>query len=174
MERVILVGFMGCGKTTLGKKLANKLSLPFIDSDSDIEKRYQQSIGELFTRYGESHFRETERQFIDPLFEESAFVLATGGGMPCFGDNMELLKQLGTTFYLERSPKELVNRLIQSKTKRPLLEGMSADELTNYVERKLAEREIYYHQADFTLGRDEQNVNAIQKILHHLTPLQKS
>ena len=165
---------MGCGKSTLGKKLANKLDVRFIDSDSDIETRYQQSIGELFTRYGESHFREIERQFIEPLFDETAFVLATGGGMPCFSQNMEMLNELGTTFYLERSPKELVQRLIQSKTKRPLIEGLSESELLNYVENKLAEREGYYHMADFTLGRDEQNAETIQKILHHLSPLQKS
>ncbi len=174
MQKVILVGFMGSGKSTLAKKLAAKLSLPFIDSDKAIEAHYNKSIGELFAEHGESHFRDLERHFIETLNTEENFVLATGGGLPCFGKNMEVLNNLGATFYLERSPKELAHRLINSKEKRPLLEGLSEEELLHFISEKLAQREEYYRLAHFTLDRDEQDAETICNLVHLLQPLQKS
>lgn len=165
---------MGSGKTTLGKKLASKLSVPFIDSDQAIEAHYQKSIGELFAENGETCFRDIEKNFIESLGIEGAFVLSTGGGMPCYGNNMELLKELGVTFYLERSPKELAHRLINSKQKRPLLEGLSEDELLSFITEKLAIREDYYRMSHFTLDREEQDVKTITQMVDLLHPLQKS
>lgn len=174
MKRVVLVGFMGCGKSTLGKKLANRLNIPFIDSDAEIEQYYKKSIGDIFSEYGESHFREIEKSFIKTLKNKSEFVLATGGGMPCFGENMSLLNEIGTSFYLQRSPKELVNRLMNAKKKRPLLEGLTDEELTSFVETKLSMREEYYRKATFILDRTEQTVDFIQQTIHLLHPLQKN
>ncbi len=170
MKRVILVGFMGCGKSTLGKKLANKLEIAFVDSDLEIENHFQKSIGELFAEHGESHFREIEREYIDALDLRDDFVLATGGGMPCFANNMEQLNKTGTTFYLERSPKELANRLANAKKQRPLIEGLNKDELLGFIESKLGEREEYYKKADIVLGRNEQTPEAIMSLLKHLHP----
>lgn len=175
MKRIILIGFMGAGKTTLGKKIAKKMDLPFIDSDREIEERHQKSIGEIFTENGESFFRTLETDFITSLQTKDEFVLATGGGMPCFGKNMELLNQLGTTFYLERSPKELANRLFNAKTRRPLIDGMEQEELVSFIEEKLSIREEYYKSASVVLGRNDQTVSIIEEFANLLHPhLQKS
>lgn len=175
MKRVILIGFMGAGKSTLGKKIAKKMDLPFIDSDRVIEERYQKSIGEIFAENGESYFRTLESDFITSLENKDEFVLATGGGMPCFGKNMELLNELGTTFYLERSPKELANRLFNAKTRRPLIDGLEQEELVSFIEDKLSLREEYYKAAQVILGREDQTVHVIEEFANLLHPhLQKS
>lgn len=170
MKRVVLVGFMGCGKSTLGKKLAKKLEVPFIDSDKEIEEYFQKSIGELFAEHGESHFRELEREYIDALELREDFVLATGGGMPCFANNMDKLNKTGTTFYLNRSPKELAHRLANAKTQRPLVAGLEEEELLEFIEDKLKNREEYYKKANVVLGREEQTPEGIMLFLEHLHP----
>lgn len=170
MKRIILVGFMGCGKSTLGKKLAARLDIPFIDSDTEIEQHFNKSIGEIFSEHGESQFRELETEYIKALDLRDDFVLATGGGMPCFGNNMGLLNQIGTTFYMQRSAKELTHRLINAKKKRPLIVGMDEEELLSFVENRLLLREEYYIKSTVVLNRDEQNPDAIQNYLNHLLP----
>lgn len=170
MKRIILIGFMGSGKSTLGKKLAKRLSIPFIDSDAEIEKEYNKSIGELFGEYGESHFREIEAHFIRSMYSRESFVLATGGGMPCFHANMSLLNNLGTTYYLERSPKELMNRLTNAKQQRPLIAGLAEEDLLDFIENKLSEREEYYKQASIVLSREEQTVDALERFTLLLHP----
>ena len=168
MQRIILVGFMGCGKSTLGKKLANRLNIPFLDSDEEIEKGVLMSVGEIFGAHGESRFREIETEFIDTLDDEGDFVLATGGGMPCFNKNMDKLNKLGTTFYLERSPKELANRLRNAKTQRPLIDGLSDEDLLKFIEDKLSEREESYKQSAFVLSREEQTPKQIEEFMRLL------
>ena len=163
---------MGCGKSTLGKKLANKLNIPFVDSDTEIERIYQKSIGEIFGEHGESRFRMMEKEFIDSLSEQKEFVLATGGGMPCHNNILEQLNELGTTYYLERSAKELANRLANAKAKRPLIEGMSSEELQFFIEEKLEERKEYYRGANVILGRDDQEVKALLSLVNLLQPHQ--
>lgn len=163
---------MGCGKSTLGKKLANKLNIPFVDSDTEIERIHQKSIGEIFGEHGESRFRMMEKEFIDSLSEQKEFVLATGGGMPCHNNILEQLNELGTTYYLERSAKELANRLANAKAKRPLIEGMSSEELQFFIEEKLEERKEYYRGANVILGRDDQEVKALLSLVNLLQPHQ--
>lgn len=170
MKRIILVGFMGSGKTTLGKKVANRLQVPFIDSDIEIENHFKKSIGELFAEFGESHFREIEREYIDALDLRDDFVLATGGGMPCFADNIDRLNAIGTTFYLERSAKELTHRLAHAKTQRPLIEGLEESDLLEFIEAKLQEREESYRKANVILARNEQTPEGITSFLGHLHP----
>ena len=172
MQRVILIGFMGCGKSTLGKKVAKRLNIPFIDSDTEIERLHHLTVGEIFGKFGESGFREMEVEFIKSLDNQSDFVLATGGGMPCFDRNMELLNGLGTTFYMDRSAKELANRLKNAKTKRPLLEGLNDDELLEFIEVKLAERDEFYKQSQVILNREDQTPEAIIQLIHLLHPRQ--
>ena len=163
---------MGCGKSTLGKKLANKLNIPFIDSDSEIEKTHQKTIGEIFGEQGESRFRMMEKEFIDSLDTQEEFVLATGGGMPCYNNVLEQLNELGTTYYLERSAKELANRLVNAKSKRPLIEGMSIEELQFFIEEKLEERKEYYRNANIILPREDQNAAEMVAFINLLQPHQ--
>lgn len=170
MKRVILIGFMGCGKSTLGKKIARQLDVPFIDADKEIEKAHKLSIGEIFGKYGESGFREMETEYIKGLSCQGEFVLATGGGLPCFNKNMEFLNQLGTTFYLDRSAKELANRLKNAKTQRPLLAGLNDEELLDFIEVKLKERDDYYKLAKVILNREDQTANEIVNLVNLLHP----
>lgn len=146
------------------------MEIPFIDSDNEIENHFQKSIGELFAEHGESHFREIEREYIKALDLRDDFVLATGGGMPCFADNMEKLNKTGTTFYMERSARELANRLANAKKQRPLIAGLQEDELLEFIENKLNEREEYYRKANVILQRDEQTPTEIMSLLKHLHP----
>jgi shikimate kinase len=169
MQRVILIGFMGCGKTTLGKKIARQLNIPFIDSDTEIERLNQLSIGEIFDQFGESGFREMETDFITSLENRGGFVLATGGGMPCFGYNMELLNKLGVTYYLDRPAKELDNRLKNSKIQRPLLKGIAEGELLEFIELTLTKRDEYYKQSQVILCREDQtpvDIIRLSRLLH--------
>ena len=174
MQRVILIGFMGCGKTTLGKKIARQLNIPFIDSDIEIERLNQLSVGEIFGQFGESGFRKMETDFISSLDERGDFVLATGGGMPCVGRNMELLNELGVTYYLDRPAKELVHRLQNAKVKRPLLEGIVGNELLEFVELKLTQRDEYYKQSQVILCREDQNSADVIRINGLLHPHQRN
>ncbi|MFT5779339.1 MAG: shikimate kinase [Crocinitomicaceae bacterium] len=175
MRRIILVGFMGSGKTTLGKKIAQSMGIPFIDSDQEIEEHFQKSIGEIFTENGESYFRTIETEYIEALDLRDEFVLATGGGMPCFDRNMSMLNEIGTTFYLNQSPKELAHRLSHAKFPRPLIEGLSEDELLPFIEDKLSAREEYYKMATIVLDQDEQTAETIEHLTELLLqPLQKS
>jgi len=171
MKNVILIGFMGAGKTTIGKKLARMLDYEFIDSDELIELQQAMSVGQIFASRGEGYFRELERNLIQELSSWDAnFVLSTGGGMPCFADNASQLKNLGSTFYLKRSPKELAHRLKNAKIERPLLHGMEEQELEQYIEAKLGEREEYYKTADFVLDRDQQDAKSILQLFQILHP----
>lgn len=164
MNRIILIGYMGSGKTTLGKKLANKLGVPFYDSDKMIEEKEGASIADLFVNHGEAYFRERERELIRQ-FSAGEFVLATGGGLPCFFDNMEKLNRLGHTIYLRRSPAEIAFRLKHAKVQRPLLMDLTEDELLPFVSNKIAERELHYLHSKTILHRDEQSVDGILNAL---------
>jgi shikimate kinase len=155
-KNIIFIGFMGAGKTTLGKKVARRLSLPFVDVDAEIEKRIGLSIPQIFETYGEAHFRALERTFIHNIAPDFQAVLSTGGGLPCYQNNMEILLKLGQVFYLRRSAKELVNRLSKNKAQRPLLADLSDDEMLDFVNQKLEEREKFYKQAHWIPDRTQQ------------------
>lgn len=163
---IILIGFMGCGKTTLGRKLARQLNYEFVDADDAIEERYKISIKDIFAKYGEAHFRKLEREFILSLKGKENIVLSTGGGMPCFGDNMQLLNEAGTTFYLQRSVPELAYRLFHAKKSRPLIQGKNHDQLVDFIGNLLPRREEFYLKAHHILNRDQQTPVFIQFLLN--------
>jgi shikimate kinase len=164
-KNIILIGFMGCGKTTTGKKLAAKLNIPFIDSDHEIEQETNLSISELFHQHGENHFRALEMTFIQSLATRQPFVLSTGGGTPCFNQNMELLNTLGLTIYLKRSPKELTQRLVNAKIERPLIKGKSQAEILEFIEATLEVRELQYSQAHLIVNREEQQISHLLDLI---------
>ena len=144
---IFLIGYMGSGKTTLAKKLASKLELPFIDTDDEIVKQIGMSITEYFQLHGEEKFRELERKQLLKTAQQNAIV-STGGGSPCFFDNMQWMNENGISVYLQMSPKSLFDRLSQSKpNKRPILIGKTEEELFNFITEKLTEREPFYQQA---------------------------
>ena len=145
---IFLVGFMGSGKTTWGKKLANALELPFVDLDHEIVAHIGMTIPEYFEQYGEASFRQLESEFLAKQ-ENRLAIISTGGGTPCFNDNMEWIKNNGISLYLYHTPKSLWSRLSQSDVnKRPVLKGLTGDQLFEFIETKLAERAYYYDQAD--------------------------
>lgn len=168
MAVIILVGFMGCGKTTLGKKLAKQLNYEFMDADTAIEQQNNLSIQEIFAQQGEARFRELEREFILSIKNKKNVVLATGGGMPCFGDNMKLLNESGITLYLQRPIPELVHRLVNAKKIRPLIQGKNEAELTDFITELLPVREVFYLQSKYVLTREQQNILFIQTLLNSL------
>ncbi len=151
--RIFLIGMPGSGKTNLGKKLAENLKLSFIDLDKVIGKREQMTIPEIFERHDEDYFRKTESQALKKAgLSEDDFVMATGGGAPCFFDNMDFMNKEGMTIYLKISEEELTNRLGKDDSVRPLLQGEGA--LQDKVCNLLHTRCRYYEKADVTCESD--------------------
>lgn len=146
-KHIILVGFMGSGKTTIGKLLAAELGLPFIDSDETIEQQEGKTITRIFEESGEDAFRKMEQDFIISLENKERSVISIGGGMPCFDDNMDRLKALGKVFYLNVSLMTLTQRLMNNRENRPLLADLSQNELSAHVFERLTNRTVFYRQA---------------------------
>lgn len=151
MIRIILIGYMGAGKTTVGKALAAELGVPFYDLDWYITMRYHRSVSEIFAERGEEGFRDLERRMLHEAAEFENIILSCGGGTPCFFDNMEYMNSLADTVYLKATPDVLAMHLRMGKGKRPLIEGKSPEELEAYIRTSLAEREKFYNQAKYTL-----------------------
>jgi Shikimate kinase len=147
MKRIFLIGYMGAGKTTLGKALARRMNLSFIDTDLYIENRYHKKISEIFASEGEERFRDIERRILLEISEFEEVVVSTGGGLPCFNDNMTTMNDNGITVYLETSEEELAARLKVSKNVRPVLKNRSGSELVDFIKENLHIRRKYYEQA---------------------------
>ncbi|WP_102407594.1 shikimate kinase [Parabacteroides bouchesdurhonensis] len=173
MKRIFLIGYMGAGKTTIGKVLSKRLGLSFIDLDCYIEGRYHKTVGQLFAEKGEESFRDIERRMLHEvaLFED--VLVSTGGGAPCFFDNMEFMNGCGTTVYLQASVEELVKRLELCKHTRPVLKGRSGDELKAFVADSLEKRNPCYEKASVIFDAEvmltdadvEAIVAALEKVL---------
>ena len=148
MKRIFLIGYMGAGKTTLGKMLAQRMNLSYIDTDHYIEKRYHKKVSEIFASEGEERFREIEHRILLEISEFEDVIVSTGGGLPCFNDNMSIMSKLGTTVYLETSEEELAARLEVSKNVRPVLKNRSGSELVSFIKESLDKRRTFYEQAD--------------------------
>ena len=151
MIRIILIGYMGAGKTTVGKALAAELGVPFYDLDWFITTRYRRSVPEIFAERGEEGFRDLERRMLHEAAEFENIVLSCGGGTPCFFDNMEYMNSLAETIYLKAEPEVLAMHLRMGKGKRPLIEGKTPEELEAYIHESLRVREPFYKQAKYTL-----------------------
>ena len=144
--KVFLIGFMGCGKSTKAKQLANKLGCPVIDLDAEIVASEGNTIAEYFAENGEAAFRELESKTLQTFAYPETCIIATGGGLPCFFDNMDWMNANGKTVYLQMSPPQLVSRL-HNREKRPLLKGMDDEQLLSFIETKLTERNQFYTKA---------------------------
>lgn len=147
MERIFIIGYMGSGKTTVGKRLASLLALSFVDLDAYIENKYRKTVPALFAEKGEEGFRKIENQSLLEVAEFENVLISTGGGTPCFFDNMEVMNRAGVTIYLEAHPEDLADHLLASKTVRPLIAGKSREELIPFITGHLARREFHYKKA---------------------------
>ncbi len=142
--RIYLIGFMGCGKSSLGRRLARRLEYPFIDIDNEVERLSGSTIPEIFSSKGEEEFREMEKGVLQSTLDIQKAVIATGGGTPCYSDNMDFMLGNGITVYLKMSPASLSHRLEYARRKRPLIGNMKGERLLSFIESKLIEREEYY------------------------------
>lgn len=166
--KIFLIGFMGCGKTHWAKILSEKLHIPFFDLDEKISEHKGKSIPEIFASEGEEHFRLLEKDVLYLLTESHEnFVMATGGGTPCFYNNIDYLKKQGTVVWINCSTECLYKRLIKEKDKRPLIASIPDEELKSYIIKKYSSRKIFYQQADVILPEEEITIeNFVDKIFH--------
>jgi shikimate kinase len=167
--RIILIGFMGSGKTHWGKQVAHRLQLPFFDLDEELVKAEGQSVTDIFAASGEEYFRLKEKETMEKLVEDNeSLVLSCGGGTPCFFNNIDYMKKVGIVVWLNTHVDVILQRLLKEKAKRPLIKDIDDDQLRTYIIRKLNERRMYYEQADVTLDKEDAiSMNDfIQTVLH--------
>lgn len=174
MIRIFLTGYMGAGKTTLGKAFARKLNLPFVDLDWYMEERFHKTVGELFVERGEAGFRELEKNMLHEVGAFENVVISTGGGAPCFFDNMDFMNRNGKTVFLNVHPDVLFRRLRVAKQQRPILQGKQDDELKEFIIRALEKRTPFYSQAQYVFNADElEDRSQIEKSAEKLRDLLK-
>jgi shikimate kinase len=164
--RIYLIGYMGSGKSTLGKRLAKYAGLQFVDMDHYIEERNCKTVPQIFAEEGEEEFRKKERKALEELSEVTGVVIATGGGAPCFFDNMELMNRSGETVYLNIAPEILAERLKKSKTDRPLIKGKSRKELKQFIDETLKERDVYYSKARYRITRPDIDMKELLEMVN--------
>lgn len=162
-KHIFLIGFMGSGKTTVGRMLSESTDRPFIDLDHLIEDEQGKTIPELFEALGESGFRALERQALRTCERKNPSVVSTGGGLPCFYDSMDVMKHMGATIYLKTSPVELARRLQPEAAKRPLLKGVVLEQLPAHIASMLSKRESFYLQADYVIETDGLSDTAVMQ-----------
>ena len=151
MRRIILVGYMGSGKTTVGKALSKETGMMFYDLDWYIESRMRKSVSQIFAERGEEAFRTIEYNMLHEVAEFEDVIISCGGGTPCFFDNMDYLNQQGDVVYLKATPETLYKHLLMAKVERPLLKDKSPEELIAYITDHLKERAPFYEKAHYTL-----------------------
>lgn len=164
--KIFLIGFMGSGKTHWGRLLSQKLSIPFFDLDAQVEEHAGKSIAEIFASEGEEHFRLQEKDALHIITEShDSFVMACGGGSPCYFNNIEYMNQAGTTVWINTALDTLFERLVKEKEKRPLIKKLSDEQLKNFISKKFADRKIYYEQADIKMDDEPMQ---LEKLIHKL------
>ena len=151
MTRIILIGYMGAGKTTVGKALSKELGIPFYDLDWYIENRRRKTIPQLFAEVGEEGFRKIEYNMLHEVAEFEDVIISCGGGTPCFFDNIDYMNQQGQVVYLKADPEVLYKHLLMGKTERPLLKGKSPEQLIAFIKEQLTQRELFYNRANYSL-----------------------
>ncbi len=168
--KIVLVGYMGSGKTTIGKGLAKALDIKFLDLDSYIERALRMKVAGIFEEKGEIYFRKQEHFFLkEVLVTNKDFIVSTGGGTPCYSGNMDvMLQNSDAVIYLKVSIPELVNRLAKEKEHRPLLKDKDDEALTEFIAKHLFERSAYYNQATHTVNCDGKSVTTLVEELKSL------
>jgi len=159
------LGFMGCGKSYIGSRLAVHLDYDFVDLDTYIEKKINKKIGDIFTDEGEDKFRKIENISLKEMVKYDNAVIASGGGTPCFTGNLEWMKENGTTFYLKADADLLFNRLSKQKLSRPLISNLEGIQLLDYIREEIIKREKYYLQSDHIINA---GLSAVDEIIKRL------
>ena len=161
--KIVLLGYMASGKSTIGKEISKKLYMKFIDLDDYISEREKTTVSEIFRVKGEIYFRRIESTYLSEILNSKEdFVLSLGGGTPCYGNNMELIQQADVkSVYIKASIKTLVTRLIKEKHKRPLVADLENGQITEFVAKHLFERRFFYEQATITMDTDNKSIAVI-------------
>ena len=161
--KIVLLGYMASGKSTIGREISKKLDMKFIDLDDYISKREKRSISEIFKVEGEIYFRRIESLYLGEILNsKDSFILSLGGGTPCYSNNMELiLNSDASSIYIKASIKTLVSRLIAEKNKRPLVADLDDDKLIEFVSKHLFERRFFYEQASITINTEDKSAEEI-------------
>ena len=170
MRRIILIGYMGAGKTTVGKALSKAMGLQFYDLDWYIESRMRKTVAQIFAERGEEGFRLIERNMLHEVAEFEDVILSCGGGTPCFFDNMDYLNGQGETIYLKADPEVLYKHLLMGKIERPLLKNKTPEQLIDFIKEQLEKREPFYtkakHMLDVSLMDNYEKIKiSVNKIL---------
>ena len=161
---IYILGFMGSGKSTAGKKLASLLDWSFIDLDERIEEFTGKTIPEIFSEYGEDYFRNVESKILKSIIQSNT-VISTGGGSPCFSDNMDHMLKNGLTVYLKLTPGQLKSRLSSSSGERPLIKNVRNEELLDFIKEKLASREKWYNRAEMIIEVTDLDINMLHSLV---------
>ncbi len=160
-NRIFIVGYMGAGKTTTSKRLANKLGWDWLDTDTAIEEQQHKSVEDIFKEFGEERFRALESEMLKQTESRNGIVVSTGGGTPCYNDNMEWMNAHGFTIFIQVSPESAINRIVNSKRHRPLLDGKTPDELKEFVRAHYELRLPFYQKAQMCIKGESLNVDDI-------------
>ena len=159
---------MGSGKTHWGSLLSQKLSLPFFDLDEQVASHAGKSIPEIFAAEGEENFRMMEKEVLHIITEShDSFVMACGGGSPCYFNNIEYMNREGTTVWINTPLEVLFERLVKEKEQRPLIRELGDVQLKNFITRKYADRRIYYEQADITMDEEPLQLDKLIEVIFH-------
>lgn len=166
--KLFLVGFMGSGKSTTGVVLARKLGCEFVDLDQYLVQQEAMTVEQIFETHGEQYFRQCEAKYLRQIGRmEGSMVVSTGGGTPCKGDNMSYMRSVGVVVYLKLDPAMLRDRLLASKTVRPLIVGKDAQQLLQFIQECLSDREEYYLQANFVVANLGRDVDKIIQLINY-------
>ncbi len=166
--KIFLIGFMGSGKTHWGRQLSRKLGLPFFDLDEQIVNAEGVPINEIFAGKGEEYFRQLEKETLYIIAEShESFIMACGGGSPCYFNNIDYMNQSGTTVWINTSLDTLFRRLVKEKGQRPLLKDLSDEQLKSFIAKKFADRRMYYEQAQVTVDESQECLDHfVTRIFH--------
>lgn len=166
--RIYLTGFMGSGKSYVAHHIADQVDIPVLDLDTMIEEKEGSTINQIFEDKGEPYFRQLEQTCLKETIQHQTCIIATGGGTPCYFDNMNFINQNGMSIYLEVDTTILVNRLLENGDVRPLLKGMNATQLKDFIDQKVNERRAFYEQAHLVYHYKSASQNIVKELVFYL------